>query len=98
MTLESLQALPAGDDDTHALVFYFLLEDSGNLRQVLRNGNHNASGARCSNQGHGRSLQTCLYRRVLSSGHGCGQIVADDDRNVGIFVNGVEQTGSFPNG
>ena len=91
MAAGRLYTFTAGDDDAYAAVFDFFADDAFHFLHVLRQGHDDADMFRSHAYALADLFETSCSGRVLAAGHGCGQVVGDDDCDVGVFVDGIKQ-------
>ena len=91
MALQGLHALTPGDDDAGAMIVQFVADGLRNLRHILRQGHYHAQMLVAESQPASDSLKLVGTGRILAPRHASGQVVADDDRDVSILVDGIKQ-------
>ena len=91
MSLEGLYALAARYDDADAVVVDFLAYDACDFGHVLGQGHYDVEVFLADAQSAADGLELVGAGRVLSARHGRGEVVGDDDRNVGILVDGIQE-------
>ena len=92
MALQCLHALTTWNDDTGAVIVDLVADGLCNLRHVLGQGNNHLQVFVAQSQATTDGFKLISTGRVLSTCHTCGQVVADDDSDVGILVDGIQQT------
>ena len=93
MTGKSLYTFAARDDDRDALVLYLFPNDTRNLGHVLGQRHHHTHMLRLHAQAKTDGFELVGAGRVLSARHACGQVVGDDDGDVGFVVHGIQESG-----
>ena len=74
------------------MIVDFLTQNLGDLRHVLRQGNYHMQMLVAQAKSAADGLELIRASRVLTAGHTRCQVVANDHGDVGILVDGIEQT------
>ena len=93
MTLECLDAFPAGNDHGYAIVFHFLTDGVLDFLHVLGKGHYNSDVGGFHAYSGADTLKFARAGGVLASGHTGREVVGDDDHHVGVAVYAVKQAG-----
>ena len=78
---------------TGTAVLNLLTHDLGDLGHVLGQGNDHLQVLVGQTQTAADVLKLAGTCRVLTAGHTGGEVIADDDGDVGVLVDGVKQAG-----
>ena len=92
VSFESLYALALGNNHRNAFVFNLLTHDAFDFLHVLWQGNDNVQVVAFYAQGQADGFVLMSSGRVLSARHGSGQVVANDDGDGSVVVDGIQQT------
>ena len=87
-----MDTFSAGDDDGYAVVLDFFPDNLLHLFVVFLQGHYDADVFGSYTDAGADGFQTSGAGRILSSGHGGGFVVGDDDGDVGVFVDAIQQS------
>ena len=92
VTLQRLHTLTTRNDDADSMIVDFLLDGLLDFSHILRQGNHHLQMLFADTQATTDSLELVGTSRVLTARHSGGKVVGDDNCDVGILVDGIQQT------
>ena len=92
MTLQCLHALTARNNHAGTFVVDFVTDNLRNLGHVLWQGNDDFQVFVAEAQSAADGFELVRTGRILSARHTRRQVVTDDDGDVGILIDGIEQT------
>ena len=92
MTLQCLHTLTTWDDDTDTVIVDLLTDRLGDLLHVLRQWHHHFQVVVAQAQAPADRLELIRTGRVLSTCHCRRQVITDDDGDIGILIDGIQQS------